>query len=65
MKLREWIRARITMRLMAAREGRTVDELRQDIQEAIDEAWRNPEGREAQQALFPKGKPSPPILTFS
>lgn len=33
--------------------------IRHQMQKALDAAWRNPEGTEARQELFPDGKPTP------
>lgn len=53
------MKAEAALRRTAALEGISVAQVRRSIQEAIDAAWSDPAGREAQQALFPAGKPSP------
>lgn len=46
-----------------AKQFRTSPEnVHQEIQAMIDEAWSNPEGREMQQKLFPEGKPTPELF---
>ena len=44
----------------AKQHGVSVAEVMRDIQEAIDEAWNNPDPaiRESQRKMFPNGKPS-------
>lgn len=44
---------------VAAQNGTTPENVRKEIQAAIDAAWEDPAGREMQQLLFPNGKPSP------
>lgn len=53
------MRAKASLRAVAAQEGKSVAQVKQDIQEAIDAAWADPRGRAAQEKLFPKGKPTP------
>ena len=48
--------------LIAKRHGITADQVRAEIQIAIDAAWNDPQGRKEQQRLFPEGKPSPELL---
>lgn len=33
--------------------------IRHQMKKALDAAWRNPDGAEVRQKLFPDGKPSP------
>lgn len=59
MTLKDLIKAEAVLRATAARKGVSVETVKKKIQEAIDAAWANPAGREAQQRLFPDGKPTP------
>lgn len=43
---------------LARAENVSVAEIRRDIQEAIDAAWNDPQGKAYQDATFPNGKPS-------
>lgn len=47
--------------IVAAREGVALEEIKKDIQEAIDAAWATqaPEAKARQHLLFPAGKPTP------
>ena len=54
----ELLRTRRALKTVAAREGTTVAQVKQNIQEAINEAWASPVGHTAQQRLFPGGKPT-------
>lgn len=44
---------------VAEQNGTTLDDVRQEMQAAIDAAWENPDGAELQHQLFPDGKPTP------
>lgn len=59
MTIKDRMKAEFVLWVTAAREGLSVRQVKQNIQEAIDAAWANPAGREAQQRLFPDGKPTP------
>lgn len=61
MTIKERIRARKVIRTVAQREGIPPAEVRQKIQESIDEAWacQDPGVRWKQLQLFPEGKPTP------
>ena len=59
MTFKDYLRVQAVLRATAAREGISVAEVKRNIQEAIDAAWADPAGREAQQELFPEGKPTP------
>lgn len=60
MKLGDKLRAKSTIRQVAAMQGLSVDEVRRDMQLALDEAWAtaDPAAQQRQRELFPDGKPS-------
>ena len=65
MTLMEWLKVKKTLWIMATQQGCTMAQIRQDIQESIDDAWNRawtPGNIEAQvnwQLMFPGGiKPS-------
>ena len=69
MTYREWLRAQTVIQILADRQGRTPNEIRASMQDAIDEAWRttDPAALQEQWRRFPDGKPTPEefIVTMS
>ncbi len=53
------VKTKAALTAIAVREGKTLHEVYNSIQEVIDAAWKNPEARERQMQLFPEGKPDP------
>lgn len=51
-------KGKAALRIVAAREGKSLAEVEKAAQEAIDLAWENPEAMEYQSMLFPQGKPT-------
>jgi len=49
---------RLILSEIAHKNGVTLEQVEQDIQDAIDGAWDNPDFRERQKKLFPDGKPT-------
>lgn len=47
------------LRKVAKQQGVPVETVYREIQNAIDEAWSNPEGEQYRKLLFPEGKPDP------
>ena len=49
------------IRYMAAKEGLSEDQIRKEMQQAIDETWTttDPKFIQLQKAYFPNGKPTP------
>lgn len=60
MSVSDTIKAKLVIRVVAAKEGVSVAEVRRKMQEALDEAWAtaDPAAQQRQRELFPDGKPS-------
>ena len=44
---------------IARNNNTTIEQVKADIQLAVDATWNNPEGAEFRALLFPNGKPTP------
>ncbi len=47
---------------IANENGMSKNEILDEIQNAIDAAWNNPDGAKFREVLFPEGKPSPEVF---
>lgn len=61
MTIRDQIRAKVAIRKLARKEGVHSEDVRKEIQNAIDAAWDNqdPAVKWQQLQMFPAGKPTP------
>ena len=61
MKLFDNLKSKAAIRGTADHFGQTPEQVRLDMQEAIDEAWAtaDPAAKALQEQLFPAGKPTP------
>ena len=60
MSFKEWLRAKLTIRMIAQKEGVSSATIRASMQEVIDEAWATADPAIMAQQLrrFPTGKPT-------